>query len=162
MLIKQPKNMRVGTHDGYLELKWGSGFGAASGRRLQKAQDYIDNTCIRLMKPYMPFRNGFLEKSSTLGTVIGSGEIRQVAPGARYLYYGEVYGPSFPITGENGDIIGWRSPKGKKKHPTGRALKYDTSRHPQAGPFWFKRMVADHKDDILQGAAKIAGGGKAE
>lgn len=177
MLIKQPKDMKISAPNGSLELKWNKNFGAATSQNMQKTQEFIDSECIRLMKPYMPFKNGFLEQSATLGTVIGSGEIHQNLPYAHYMYYGNVYGPNFPIVEENGNtsgmvvfgkyegngvIVGWCSPKGKKKHPTGRKLKYKTNgKHPQAGPFWFKRMVADKKDAILRGAAKISGG-KAE
>ena len=88
---------------------------------------------------------------------LGSGELRYLSPYARYLYYGEVYGPNIPIY-EGEQLVGFFSPKGKKKHPTGRALIYDTSRHPLAGKKWFERMKADHADEIRAGAAKIAGG----
>lgn len=154
MKIKQPKNM---SFDGSLELEWNPSFGASCTRNFQKAQRFVDSECIEKMKPYTPFRNGFLEQSTTLGTVIGSGEIHQISPYARYLYYGKVYGPNIPVE-ENGEIVGYFSPRGKKKHPTGKDLKYDTSKHPMAGSFWFERMIADKGDEILQGAAEILGG----
>lgn len=157
MIIKQPANKSINTPNGYLELKWTNNFGRLTGEKLQKAQEFVDSECIRLMEPYTPFRNGILEKSATLGTVIGSGEIRQIAPYARYLYYGQVYGPNIPII-ENGKIVGYFSPKGKAKHPTGAEMQYDTTKHPQAGKLWFERMKADHKADILRGAAKVIGG----
>lgn len=117
-----------------------------------KIQKYIDSECIRLMKPYTPFKTGILEKMATIGTVIGSGEIHQSTPYARYLYYGEVYGPNIPIfDGDN--LVGFYSPP--KKHPTGKALKYDKSAHPLAGKKWFDRMKADHKKDILLGAQEL-------
>lgn len=52
------------------------------------------------MKPYTPFKMGVLENSATIHTVIGSGEIKQITPYARYLYYGKVYGPNYPIVRE--------------------------------------------------------------
>lgn len=126
-------------------------------------QRFIDSEVIRLMGPYTPFRTGSLERSAIISTVIGSGKVRQNTPYARYLYYGEVYGPNLPIRNgkisfneADGPIERWVSPK--KKSPTGRALKYNTSAHPLAGKRWFERMVADHKDEILNGARKIAGG----
>lgn len=126
-------------------------------------QRFIDSEVIRLMGPYTPFRTGSLERSAIISTVIGSGKVRQNTPYARYLYYGEVYGPNLPIRNgkisfneADGPIERWVSPK--KKSPTGRGLKYDTSAHPLAGKRWFERMVADHKDEILNGARKIAGG----
>ena len=155
MKISQPKDKSINTPNGYLALKWTPNFGKLTTEKFHKAQMFVDGECIRLMKPYTPFRNGFLEKSATLGTVIGSGEINQIVPYARYLYYGKVYGPNIPIM-ENGVPIGFFSPP--KKHPTGADLKYNKSKHPQAGKQWFERMKADRKDEILRGAARIVGG----
>ncbi len=154
MEIKQPKNL---VYNGVFEFKWSADFGSAMSSRFNKAQEFIDSECMRLMVPYTPRRNGLLEESVKLGTVIGSGTLRYLSPYARYLYYGEVYGPNIPIF-EGEQLVGFFSPPGQKKHPTGREMQYDTSRHPQAGKLWFERMKADHKDDILDGAAKIAGG----
>ena len=112
-------------------------------------QKYIDSECIRLMAPYTPMRNGFLMRSATLGTKIGSGEINQIAPYARYQYYGKLMISS--ITGS-----AWAR-YGEKKVLTDKDLVHDKSRHPQAGPFWFERMKAEHKEEILNGARKVAG-----
>lgn len=114
-----------------------------------KVQKFIDQECIRLMAPYTPYRQGILEKSATLGTKIGSGEINQVTPYARYQYYGKLMVSS--ITGSP-----WAR-RGEKKVLTDRDLVHDTSMHPMAGPFWFERMKADKKDEILAGARKVAG-----
>ncbi len=157
MKIIQPSDMNINTPNGTLKFKWNKNFGKLTTERMQRTQKFIDSECIRLMVPYTPRRNGILEESAKLGTVIGSGEIRQIAPYARYQYYGKVYGPNIPMF-EAGQLIGFFSPKGKAKHPTGAELQYDKTRHPQAGSFWFKRMVSDHKDEILRGAAEIAGG----
>jgi len=121
-----------------------------------KVQKYIDSECIRRMKPYTPMLSGLLVKSATAGTVIGSGEIHQNTPYARYLYYGKVYGPNIPIF-EDGKVVGFYSPP--KKHPTGKDLKYNKSVNPNAGAFWFERMKSDHKDKILKGAQEIANRG---
>ena len=112
-------------------------------------QKFIDQECIRLMAPYTPFRAGILEKSATLGTKIGSGEINQIAPYARYQYYGKLMVSS--LTGS-----AWAR-QGEKKILTDVDLQYDTSRHPLAGKLWFERMKADKKDQILEGARKVAG-----
>lgn len=119
---------------------------------LGPVQKFIDQECIRLMAPYTPARNLFLEKSATLGTKIGSGEINQIAPYARYEYYGKLMVSS--ITGS-----AWAR-HGEKKILTDVDLKYDTSRHPLAGKMWFERMKADHKEEILEGARKVAGAKK--
>jgi hypothetical protein len=164
--INQPSDV-----DGTLSLKWSKGFSNDMNSRFELAQREIDKDCIKLMKPYTPFKMGVLENSATIHTVIGSGQITQVTPYARYLYYGKVYGPNFPIVREkdgtehivfghydgDGTIIGWRSPKGKKKHQTGRRLHYSKDKHPLAGKMWFERMKADRKGEILQAAAKIIG-----
>lgn len=152
MYIAQPKNS-----NGAFTFRWSPSFGAAMTKRLQSAQQFIDSECMRLMAPYTPMRSGLLMESVKLGTVIGSGELRYLSPYARYLYYGEVYGPNIPIF-EGSQVVGFFSPKGQKKHPTGQEMHYDTSRHPQAGKLWFERMKADHADAICDGAAKIAGG----
>ena len=150
--VKQPKDL-----DGFLGIKWNGNFGDERSKYFQKAQRFIDSECIRQMKPYMPFRNGVLEQSATIGTVIGSGEIRQNLPYAHYMYVGKVYGPNIPIM-ENGILVGYFSKPNVKKHPTGANLVYDKSKHPLAGPHWFARMAADKKQIILRGAAKLAGG----
>lgn len=118
-------------------------------------QKYIDQECIRRMRPYTPFLSGALIKSATIGTVIGSGTIKQNTPYARYQYYGEVYGPNIPII-KGGVLEGFYSPP--KKSPTGRDLQYNKSKNPKAGKMWFERMKADHKTSILAGAAKTSGG----
>lgn len=51
------------------------------------AQSFVDSECIRRMAPETPKRSSVLIKSPTLGTVIGSGEINQIAPYARRQYY---------------------------------------------------------------------------
>jgi len=112
-------------------------------------QKFIDQECIRLMAPYTPYRQGILEKSATLGTKIGSGEINQIAPYARYQYYGKLMVSS--ITGS-----AWAR-MGEKKVLTDKDLEYSKAAHPKAGKLWFERMKADHKKNILEGAKKVAG-----
>ncbi len=160
MKIIQPPDTSVNTPNGALKFKWNKSFGAVMTARLQEAQKHIDQTCIDQMIPYTPWRNGFLEESVKIGTVIGSGKLRYLSPYARYLYYGEIYGPSIPIFEKgNPEPIGFFSPKRQRKHATGRPLTYTLSNgHQLAGKLWFERMKADHKGEILEGAAKIAGG----
>lgn len=110
-------------------------------------QSFIDQECIRQMKPYTPFLTGVLEKSATMGTKIGSGEIHQDTPGARYLYYGKLMVSS--VTGSA------YASKGESKVLTGKDLSYTKSAHPLAGSKWFERMKTDNKEKILQGAQDI-------
>lgn len=112
-------------------------------------QKFIDSEVIRLMSPYVPMLGGSLDKSTTLSTVIGSGLVQQSTPYARFQYYGKVM-----VDPETGSP--WAR-AGVKKVITDRDLVHNTSRHPQAGPFWFERMKADKNEDILEGAKKIAG-----
>ena len=43
-----------------------------------KVQKFIDSEVIRCMDPFTPFRNGYLKKSATLGTVIGVDDIGSI------------------------------------------------------------------------------------
>ena len=68
-------------------LEWNSGFEPSMEKGFENAQEFVDSECIRRMNPETPRRTGALIKSATLGTVIGSGEINQIAPYARRQYY---------------------------------------------------------------------------
>ena len=120
-----------------------------------KVQKFIDSEVIRLCDPKVPFRTGVLKHSPMIASVIGQGLVIYATPYARYLYYGEVYGPNIPRY-EAGELAGFWSPPGQKKHPTGRPLTYSGA--PERGAFWFERMKAEHGEDILRGAAALAGG----
>lgn len=69
------------------KLEWNPGFGPEHERKFDRKQVFVDSECIRRMAPETPRRTGMLIKSATLGTVIGSGEINQIAPYARRQYY---------------------------------------------------------------------------
>lgn len=120
-----------------------------------KVQKFIDAEVIRQCEPYVPFDEGVLTASASIATRVGSGEVIYNTPYAHYQYYGEVYGPNIPMT--IGGEQTFRSPSGARKVPTGQKLTYNKEVHPLAGSFWFHRMVADHKKDILEGAKNIAG-----
>ena len=124
--------------------------GVDPGGYVQKA---VDAGVIRECSPYLPFDEGVLEGSANTATEIGSGEVIYDTPYARYQYYGEVYGPNFPIT-ENGEIVGYYSPP--EKFATGEKLEYNTEKHPMAGSHWFDRAMADHSDDVLKEAQDAA------
>lgn len=119
-------------------------------------QKVVDAAVIRECFPYLPFDEGVLAGSANTATKIGSGEVVYDTPYARYLYYGEVYGPNIPIT-ENGIITGYWSPP--EKFPTGEKLEYSTKKNPQAGSHWFDRAMEDHKDEILKEAQNAANRG---
>ncbi len=112
-------------------------------------QKFIDSECMRLMVPYTPMQSGILFKSAKLGTSIGSGEIVQQAPYARYQYYGKVM-----LSSRTGSAF---ARQGESKVITNNDLNYNKSKHPLAGAFWFERMKADKKEQILRGARRLAG-----
>ena len=120
-----------------------------------KVQRVVDQAVIRYCDPKVPFDTGTLKHSAITASAIGDGMIVYATPYARYLYYGEVYGPNIPIY-EGGELAGFVSPKGKAKHPTGRALTYQGA--PERGAFWFERAMAEHKQDVVREAAAAAGG----
>lgn len=121
-------------------------------------QQVIDKTVIDYMLAYTPWETGTLAKDPYAHTKIGTGRIVYRHPGARYLYYGEVYGPNIPVFEDNsGTPTRFFSPPGQKKHPTGRALKYSKDVNPLAGSFWFERMKADRLPDIIKEVKNVAG-----
>ena len=97
---------------------------------------------------YMPFRSGAL--ATTLMYIISPTEIEVMGPYARYPYYGKVMVNS--VTGKGPALIpgvGYRYRKGTTLKVTDRDLKYDTTKHPEAGPLWDRRMMAVEKDAIV-------------
>ena len=135
--------------------EWLAKMNLQSGGRVQKV---IDKAVIDWDLQYVPFRTGLLGHNAYSASTIGSGKVVYAGPYARYQYYGEVYGPNIPIfDDDSGEPTRWVSPKGKKKHPTGRPLTYDQSTNPLAGSYWFERMKADHLNDIIMEAKKAVG-----
>lgn len=122
-----------------------------------RVQQVIDKSVIDYCIPYCPMDTGTLASSAYTATQIGSGVVEWPGPYAHYMYYGEVYGPNIPIFDDaSGEPTAFFSPPNQKKSPTGRKLQYNTDINPLAGPFWFERMKADHLNDILREARKVA------
>lgn len=119
-------------------IEWNPNFGSKRTERFSKAQKFIDSEVLRLSDPYIPMQSGALRKSGQLATVIGSGVVVWNAPYARYQYYGKLMVGRAPKTLTSIDL---------QYHGGGKR-----------GSMWFERMKIDHKKDIIQGAAKIAGG----
>lgn len=69
------------------KLEWAPGFEKKKNQDYSKAQEFVDSECLRHMNPLTPRRTGVLIKSATLGTVIGSGQIKYLAPYGRRQYY---------------------------------------------------------------------------
>lgn len=148
MEIEQPKDKTVYNGEFGAALKWDSSFGKNKTETFSLVQQYVDQQCIQLMRQYTPSRNNILVKSVTLGTVIGSGEIRYASPYARYQYYGKLMVSS--ITGSA------FAARGESKVLTEKDLVYNKARHPLAQRLWFETMKHNHKEQILRGAAAIA------
>lgn len=103
-----------------------------------RAQKWLDNQVITDSNPYVPFQSGDLRRSAIRGTVPGEGEIVWDSPYARYQYYGKVMiGPP-------------------PKELTDMPLQYHT---PGTGSFWFENAKSVKKQQWINGARKIAGGG---
>lgn len=130
-------------------------FGLQEGGRVQQA---IDEAVIDYCLPYCPMETGTLAKSAYAATRVGSGVVEYAGPYAHYMYYGNVYGPNIPIKDEEGNVEGFFSKKDVTKQPTGNKIKYKTTYNPLAGSFWFERMKADHMNDILALARRVARG----
>lgn len=109
---------------------------------------HITNKAISLMDKYTPMENGVLKRPQ----VTSEGAYYEV-PYAHYQYIGEVYGPNILFSDGS-----FRSPKKKKKHPTGKKISYHDAS--MRGDHWDERMMADRAEELEQDAVTfIAGGG---
>jgi hypothetical protein len=109
----------------------------------------------RLYKGYVPKRTGVLSEQ----VVITPGQIEHTAPYAHYQYVGEVYGPNYPVY-ENGVIVGWVSPRGRPKHPTGRSLKYKRDLNPLASREWDKAAEPTQKPKLVRAMQRYIDSGR--
>ena len=113
-----------------------------------RVQKYVDSTVLRYCDPYAPKDTGSMIQSGVTATQIGSGRVVYSSPYARFLYYGKVM--VSPSTGSP-----WAR-SGERKIVTSRDLHYNGGT--KRGSYWFERMKADRKGEILREAAQIAGG----
>ncbi len=139
MKIETPRGTVTKSKAGNVRLKWNPDFVPKWQGQFDAAQVFIDNEVLRLSDPYLPMQSGMLKKLGILGTIPGSGEVVWNGPYARYLYYGKV-------------MVG-RAPK----KLTDKDLTFHGGdESPPRGAFWFERMKADKKEQILRGAAKVS------
>ncbi len=87
LTISTPRGKIVQTPSGKAQLTWNPGFGQAYTHRFGSVQIFIDNGVLKGMEPYTPLRTSMMIKSAQLGSVIGSGTIRYLAPYAKRQYY---------------------------------------------------------------------------
>ena len=85
--ITTPAGSIIQGPNGSAQLVWNESFDSRMNKVLSEKQKTIDSEVLRLCSPMVPLRTGALEKSGILGTVIGSGEVKYVAPYARHQYY---------------------------------------------------------------------------
>lgn len=85
--ITQPSNSHFKTGNGKGTLTWNPVFASLRNQQFAKAQKYIDSEVIRYCSPRVPFQTGYLNRSGTLGTVIGSGLVRYSAVYSKVQYY---------------------------------------------------------------------------
>lgn len=114
------------------EIKWNPGFGPKMENKFNTVQEFVDSECLRLCEDKVPKRENILIESGHLNTVFGSGQIKYRTPYARRWYY-------MPANFNQGS--------GNGKSTVGR------------GNYWFYRMVAEYKNQILSGAQKRVNGG---
>lgn len=79
MAIKQPPNGKG--------LIWNPMFASTRNAQFARAQKFIDSEVLRCCDPLTPKKTGNLINSGKMGTQIGSGEIKYLAPYAAKQYY---------------------------------------------------------------------------
>ena len=109
-----------------------------------RAQAWLDKAVLKDSTPFVPMLSGALFKSGILGTVLGSGLVAWIAPYARRQYYGKVI----------------KGPKYGPKYRTEKDLTYSKSAHGLAQSHWFEAAKSLNKTAWINGARRIAGGGK--
>ena len=87
IVIQTPRGIIVQTKNGTSRLVWNKNFGPERTKNFKNAQEYVDSSVLRYCDPLVPMRTGVLKRSGILGTVIGSGEVKYIAPYAKKQYY---------------------------------------------------------------------------
>lgn len=112
-----------------------------------RVQRYLQNQCYRYMDKYVPRQDGNLRKNVDLSN---PEYIIYESPYAHYMYEGKVMAPSYPIK-KNGVVVGFYSPKGKRKHYTGKKIKYKT---PGTGDHWDEKMRNNDMTKLVESVQK--------
>jgi hypothetical protein len=85
--IETPRGWIIIDPEGKAVLTWNINFKPKWNRRYTEAQKFVDSEVLRRCEPYIPLKTGMLVKSGILGTDIGSGTVKWIAPYARHQYY---------------------------------------------------------------------------
>jgi len=86
-VITTPRGQVFINGNGKAELKFNTSFGPKWTRIYSEAQKFVDSEVLRLCEKYIPKRTGMLVKSGILGSEIGSGTVKWIAPYAKAQYY---------------------------------------------------------------------------
>jgi hypothetical protein len=100
-VIETPKGTIVQTPNGRAELTWNPNFQPKHQARFSKAQIFVDSEILRLVEPFTPLLTSMLIKSGILGTDVGSGTIKWIAPYAKARYFSKR-----PIGSQTGPLRG--------------------------------------------------------
>lgn len=87
VVIRTPNDTNVHTQFCNARLAWNRTFGPQRTDLFRKTQEYVDSSVLRYCDPLVPMRTGVLKRSGVLGTVIGTGLVRYIAPYAKKQYY---------------------------------------------------------------------------
>ncbi|RUM43010.1 MAG: capsid protein [Desulfocapsa sp.] len=85
--IETPRGSITHNKSGKAVLKWNTDFQPKWQGRFTLAQKFVDSEVLRLSEPYIPLDTSMLIKSGILGTEIGSGTVKWIAPYAKAQYY---------------------------------------------------------------------------
>ena len=86
-VIKTPRGTISVNKNDKAVLTWNTNFRPKWQRQYSQAQKFVDSEVLRLCEPYIPLLTGTLIKTGILGTDIGSGTVKWIAPYARRQYY---------------------------------------------------------------------------
>lgn len=86
-IITAPRGMIFQQGNSAAQLQWNPEFAKQRTQQFSRKQQFVDSEVLRRCSPRVPFQTGMLDKSGTLGTVIGSGEVKYIAPYAAHQYY---------------------------------------------------------------------------
>ncbi|MCM1439826.1 MAG: minor capsid protein [Roseburia sp.] len=85
--IDTPEDLTIQYNGGRVRLCWDGGFIERRSNMFNRKQMIVDSEVLRYCSPLIPFRTGALTHSGTIGTVIGSGNVKYATPYARFQYY---------------------------------------------------------------------------
>lgn len=128
----------------------------------QRAQMWLDTTCMRYTEPYMPKNEGnFISETQIRSAVLaGSGYVCVGAhPQGKYLYYGKTMvsartGSTYAKLGEIKVLVSQYSGATNARENLELKRTEETIQ-----PRWFEAMKRDKGADLIAGTKRRAGGG---